>query len=160
MSRKYSTIVAFALFIGIVSSFAPPNFERRALASNMAAGSSVESDVILKDSKGNDLTVGSIVRVATAGLKAYQVNAKAHGSFVEGKFVHTPEGPTPRGKRNLELPVGIRGVVAKLYDVEDVAANFPIQVKFEAGRYNDVEGFDPPITFLMHFTESEVEAVP
>jgi hypothetical protein len=152
-------IFAFALFIGCVSCFAPPSCSRMVLVSGMAAGSIVESAVVLKDSQGNDLKVGSIVRVVTSGLKAYQVNAKAHGSFVDGTFAPAPEGPTPRGKRNLELPVGIRGVVAKLYDVEDVSANFPIQVKFEPGTYNDDEGFDPPITFLMHFTESEVEAV-
>lgn len=158
MSRRYSTIIALVLFIGCVSSFAPPNLLHRVLSSNMATGSSVESAFVLKDSKGNDLKVGSIVKVVAAGLKAYQVNAKAHGSFIDGKFVSAPEGPTPRGKKNLELPVGMQGVVAKLYDVEDVAANFPIQVKFQPGKYND-NGFDPPIAFLMHFTESEVEAV-
>lgn len=159
MSRRYSTIIALAVFVGCVSSFAPPRLESRILSTYMTAGSSVESAFVLKDSKGNDLKVGSIVRVVATGLKAYQVSAKAHGSFIDGKFVPAPEGPTPRGKRNLELPVGIQGVVSKLYNDEDVAANCPIQVKFAPGKYNE-KAFDPPITFLMHFTASEVEAVP
>jgi hypothetical protein len=123
------------------------------------AESAVESAFVLKDIKGNELKVGSIIKVATAGLKAYQVNLKGQGSFLDGKFIPSPEGPTPRGRRNLELPVGMRGIVQKLYDVDDVSANFPVQVKFEPGKYNDDEGVDPPISFLMHFATSEIEAV-
>lgn len=104
------------------------------------------------------ISVGIIVRVAKEGLKAYQVPPKGKGSFDrdDKKFVPIPED-APRGMRNLQLPVGIRGVVTKVYGEQQIiSANFPIQVKFVPGENTD-EGYDPPVPFLMHFLSNEIE---
>jgi hypothetical protein len=162
LSRLHSTVfVTLVLLIGCtsVSAFAPRSFPKLGAVTKFASGSTIESTFVLKDNKGNNLKVGSIVQVVASGLKAYQVNAKGQGSFVDGKFVQAPQEGIPRGKKNLEIPVGMRGIVTKIYDVEDVAANCPVQVKFEPGKHNELDGFDPPVAFFMHFTESEVETV-
>lgn len=158
MFRLYSTILAVLLLIGCVSAFAPsPALSRTTIVARMAARTE-ESTYMLQDSKGNDLRIGTIIKVTTENLKAYQVNKKGQGSFVDGKFVKAAEGTTERGKKNLVVPVGMCGIVTKLYNVEDVAANCPICARFEPGQHND-DGFDPPVKFLMHFTGSEIEAV-
>ena len=102
--------------------------------------------------------VGAVVRIVAKGLKAYQVKPKAYGSFdSDKKFVPAPkEGD--RVTQNLALPVGLRGVVSKVYDDEDVSANFPIQVKFVPGEHVD-EGFDTPVPFLSHFSSEEIDVV-
>ena len=102
--------------------------------------------------------VGSVVRVVAKDLKAYQVPPKAYGSFDSDKnFVPAPEGGD-RLTQNLKIPVGLRGVVNKIYDDNEVSANFPIQVKFVPGEHVD-EGFDTPVQFLAHFSPDEVEVV-
>ena len=61
--------------------------------------------------------------------------------------------------KNLVLPVGMRGVVTKVYDSEGaVSSNLPVQVKFVPGQHVE-EGFDPPVPFLMHFETFEIDAV-
>lgn len=104
----------------------------------------------IKDANGKEFKVGSLVRVAKEGLKAFQVPPKGLGYFDADKsFVAATS-------KYLVVPVGLRGLVTKVYDVDEVSANFPIQVKFEPGAYVD-EGYDPPLQFLMHFTPEEVE---
>lgn len=108
--------------------------------------------------KDNPFTVGAIVRVAAEDTKAYQVNPKAFGKFdANKKFIPAKSGGE-RGTKNLLIPVGMRGVVTKVYDVNDVSANFPVQVKFTPGENVD-EGYDPPVTFIMHFEPEELELV-
>lgn len=107
------------------------------------------------DATGQTVTVGDVVRVAVEGLEAYQISPKAKGSFNEKKEL-VPDTSDPIGRRCLKLPVGLRGVVTKLYDVDEVSANFPIQVKFQPG-INTEEGYDAPAAFLMHFESHEVE---
>ena len=111
-----------------------------------------------EDKNGKKIAVGSVVRVAVENMKAYQVPAKGQGKFNENKEFVPLEDNTERGTRNLVLPVGMRGVVTKVYDVDDISANFPIQVKFIPGQNNE-EGYDPPVAFLMHFDSHEVECV-
>jgi len=103
-----------------------------------------------QDSNGKEIRVGSVVKVSTEGLKAFQVMPKAKGSFNDEKeFV-------PGDMKYLALPIGLRGTVTKVYDVDVVSANFPIQVKFQPGKNVD-EGYDPPAPFIMHFLPSEIE---
>jgi hypothetical protein len=110
------------------------------------------------DAKGKEVEVGTIVRVVVNHLKAYQVSLPGYGSYgPDKKFVAAPPGGT-RGTKNLLLPIGIRGVVTKVYNVDDVSANHPIQVKFFPGKHVD-EGFDPPVPFIMHFSPEEIECV-
>jgi hypothetical protein len=112
----------------------------------------------LEDANGKAISLGIIVRVVKEGLKACQVPPKGKGSFDSDKnFVPMPED-SPRALRSLKLPVGIRGVVTKVYDERQIGANFPIQVKFVPGENTD-EGYDPPVSFLMHFLANEIECV-
>ena len=108
--------------------------------------------------KDNPFKVGAVVRIAAEGIKAYQVKPKGFGKFDENKnFVPALKGG-PRDTKNLVVPVGMRGVVTKVYDVDDISANFPIQVKFTPGENTD-EGYDPPIPFIMHLLPEELELV-
>ena len=104
--------------------------------------------------------VGAIVRVATKGLKAYQVSPKAYGSFDPDNkvFVPAPTENRDRATQNLQLPVGLRGVITKIYNDEALSANFPIQVSFVPGEHVD-EGFDTPVQFVAHFSPEEIELV-
>jgi hypothetical protein len=112
----------------------------------------------IADHRGNAIGVGSIVRVIAKDLKAYQVSPKGFGKFDDsGNFVPAPEGGA-RGTKNLEIPVGLVGVVTKVYDEDDVSANFPIQTKFVPGA-PFVEKYDPTVPFLMHFLPEELECV-
>jgi len=110
------------------------------------------------DRNGREFTVGAIARIVVDNLKAYQVSVKGQGSYNEKKeFVPLDTEQTEKG-RYLVLPVGIRGTITKVYNVDEVSANFPIQVKFEPGKNTD-EGYDPPVPFVMHFLEQEIEVV-
>lgn len=110
------------------------------------------------DRNGQEFTVGAIARIAVDNLKAYQVSVKGQGSYNDKKeFVPLDTEKTEKG-RYLVLPVGLRGTITKVYNVDEVSANFPIQVKFEPGQHTD-EGYDPPVPFVMHFLEQEIEVV-
>ena len=85
-----------------------------------------------KDDPLEAFKVGCVVRISKAGLKAYQVSPKGYGSYDDNKkFVPLDEETTERKSKNLRVPVGMRGEVTKIYDDEDLSANFQIQVKFE-----------------------------
>jgi hypothetical protein len=118
-----------------------------------------EAPVSIEDKNGKPMSVGSVVRVVAAkNMRAYQVPAKGRGEFNENKeFVPAPTDGERRTK-NLLLPVGMRGVVSKVYEVDTISSNFPVQVKFTPGENMD-EGYDPPVAFLMHFGAQEVECV-
>lgn len=116
------------------------------------------ASTVLLDAKGQEVKIGTVVRVVVDHLKAYQVSLPGYGKYgPDKKFVPVPPGG-PRGTKNLLLPVGIRGEVSKVYDVDDVSANHPIQVKFFPGKHVD-EGYDPPVPFIMHFSPEEIECV-
>jgi len=100
-----------------------------------------------------------VVKLIASRVKAYQVSPKGYGSFdlKTKKFVPAEKADNSRA-RYLELPVGIRGTVTKVYDVDDISANFPVQVKFAPGTTNDNDDdYDPPVPFLMHFETNEIE---
>lgn len=109
-------------------------------------------DFSLPDCNDNPIKVGSTVKVVAKGLQAHQVPAKAYGSYdSDGNFVPSDTAKT------LELPVGLMGRVTKLYNNEEVSANYPIQVKFEVSE-NEQE-LNPPVPFVMHFVPKEVELI-
>jgi hypothetical protein len=108
-----------------------------------------------RDRNGKEFRVGGIVRVTESGLKAYQVVPKARGSYDASTKAFVPDA----NAKYLVLPVGLRGAVTKVYDVEEISANFPIQVRFAPGENSDEEGYDPPVAFLMHFLPDEIECV-
>jgi hypothetical protein len=114
----------------------------------------VDNKVI--DKNGREFTEGSIVRVCVDELKAYQVNAKAQGSYKDQK-IFVPDTSDSK-KKSLLVPRGLRGCVVKVYDEDVISANLPIVVQFTPGE-NTEEGYDPPAAFRMHFTPQEVECV-
>jgi len=116
-------------------------------------------DKAIKDDKGSDIVVGAVVRVVAKGLKAFQINPKFYGSFDEKSRKFVPVADKKKlGAKYLEVPVGMRGTVTKVYETDDISANYPVQVKFEPGKKSDEEGsYDPPVAFLMHFTPHEIE---
>ena len=120
----------------------------------MAATTSSESAVTLQDFNGKDIAMGCIVRVSAKGLKAFQIQPKGRGSYDAAKaFVADSDS------KYLVLPEGLRGKVTKTYnDMDEVSANFPVQVKFMPDQETD-EGYAAPVPFLMHFTVDEVECV-
>lgn len=130
---------------------------RMAVASTKAAAT---EDFTIPDKEGNAIRKGSVVKVIASGLSAYQVPPKGYGSFTEkGQFVAL--SPTDSGERRnkcLKLPIGLTGIVTKVYDEQEISSNLPIQVKFEPGAFPNAD-FDPPVPFLMHFAAKEVECV-
>lgn len=113
-----------------------------------------------KDSQGNEILVGTVVQIVVPGLKAYHVKGKGFGLFEHGSFVPLEISESTGGRaKYLLLPVGMRGVVTKVFDVEGaVSSNLPVQVKFVPGEHV-VEGLDPPVLLSMHFDPSEIVAV-
>lgn len=109
------------------------------------------------DKNGNEFTVDCIVRVAIDGLKAYHINTKGQGSYNEKKEFIQDTSDTK--KKCLQLPIGLRGVVTKVYDENIISSNLPIVVLFTPGAYVEEEGYNPPTKFYMHFTPYEVEVV-
>ena len=109
----------------------------------------------LVDKNNNEFTEGCIVRVNSSNLKAYQVPGSGKGHFDDDKnFVKNIDN----SKDYLALPEGLRGVVIRVYDINDLGPNYPIKVKFEKGLKGE-EGYTPPVTFLMHFDTVEVDVV-
>lgn len=95
----------------------------------------------------------------TKSIKAFQVAASGRGSFDGSTFVPLEEtDDTPRADKCLIMPVGFRGTVTRVYDVDEFDAIHPIIAKFMKGDAMGGE-FEPPFTFLMHFDENEVEVV-
>jgi hypothetical protein len=108
------------------------------------------------DRNGKEFIQGSVVRLVKP-LKAYHV--QKFGKISENKeFIPLPANEPP-ATRCLELPTGLRGLVAQVHDVNSHDASQPIVVKFTPGMYCDEEGFDTPVPFTMHFESDEVEVV-
>jgi hypothetical protein len=127
------------------------------MASSPVASSSDPIAQVLEDKSGKEITTGAVVRVCTDGLQAFQIPPKGQGSYDESKqFVPLPKGSTT-GKY-LIVPAGLRGVVTKIYDMEVITANFPVQVKFQPGEHVE-EGYEAPNAFLMHFLPEELECI-
>lgn len=128
----------------------------------MGAGVSVTEEPVpagVLDKNGKAIQEGSVVRLAVENIKALQVPASGYGAFNEKKeFVPAP-ADGKRETKGLVLPVGLRGVVSKVYVKGSLSANFPIQVKFAPGEKggNTDEGYDSPVAFVMHFGPNEVE---
>jgi hypothetical protein len=105
----------------------------------------------LKDKNEKVFEKGALVRVCVEGVKAFQVPKKGQGTFDADKnFV--------LGEKFLLLPVGMRGTITKIYNQDEVSANFPVQVKFQPGT-NLEEGYDAPVAFMMHMETYEIEVI-
>ena len=102
------------------------------------------------DANGLEFEEGQTVRVSKEGLKAFQVPAKGKGSFDGTKFVADDSLPY------LVVPVGLQGIVTRVFDSNALSANFPIRVKFET---DDDADLSSPVPFVMHFEAREVEVV-
>jgi hypothetical protein len=104
-----------------------------------------------RDVNDNVITVGCVVKVIAENLKAYHVPPGGYGKFQGGKF-----HPDPLQKF-MAIPVGLKGVVTKVYNVQDISAQTPIQVKFEPN--DDDDEIQSPMVFQMHFHTYEVQVV-
>jgi len=115
----------------------------------------------LMDMNNVEFTQGCTVQT-TKEIKAFHVGKKGSGTYNGNTFVPIDwdkEGDdVPREKKCLVMPKGFRGVVNRVYDVNDLDASLPVLVKFVAGDSMGGE-FEPPVSFLMHLEESEVEVV-
>ena len=105
------------------------------------------------DNNGAEFLVGNIARVSMGNIKAHQVSKSGRGWFSENK-----EFVSDVSMRHLDLPVGLRGTITKVYNVDEISANFPVQVKFVPGEHTE-EGYSAPCSFLMHFRPDEVECI-
>jgi len=141
-------------FVPIVATEANADGEEASSSDNSNAGAAQPEPVL--DNNGNEFLVGSTVRVVEPGLKAFQVSSKGQGSFDEGSKEFIPSS-SPSVGGFLLLPPGLCGVVTKIYNVDEISANFPVQVKFAPGS-NEGE-YDTPVPFLMHFQTNEIEVI-
>lgn len=113
------------------------------------------------DKNGKEFAENQTVRVVVDGLKAYQVPPKGRGSFDEATKAFVADAKL----KYLVLPVGLRGVVNKVYDTESISANFPIRVKFEPSvaatttTTTEEEGYSVPVPLVMHFSPQEIEII-
>jgi hypothetical protein len=129
------------------------------ILTDLTSSAQDEEDAKVLDAQGKEVTVGAVARVCVEGLQAFQISPKGRGRFDDDKnFVPNTDKDTPMGLKYLAVPVGMRGVVNKIYIESEVSANFPIQLKFVPGIHTE-EGYDTPQAFLMHFESREVELV-
>jgi hypothetical protein len=110
------------------------------------------------DKNGKRIVVGDVVRITVDGLKQFQIPTKGFGSFDSQKNFVKDESTDKSIKKYFALPIGLRGVVIKVYNIDEVSANFPVQVRFESGKHIE-EGYDPPSPFTMHFMTNEIECL-
>lgn len=118
------------------------------------AAASDSDDFSIPDKNDVPIRVSSVIQVIKPNLQAHQVPPKGYGMFDDesGEFIPSND------KKTLTIPVGMTGVVTKVYNNAEISANFPIQVKFVPGAFPETK-FDPPVPFLMHFLPTEVECV-
>ena len=143
-----STIVFLVIFLHLSDAFVPPPIERRPMNTVMQTrvcmtGALFEDiheptpeehipAVELQDKNGKRFEVGCVVRVASDRVKAFHVSPAGRGRFDDKKQFQP-------GVKSLLLPVGLRGVVTRVYDQNEISANFPIAVCHAAGAtYLDV----------------------
>jgi len=116
------------------------------------------ADDNVQDPNGVEFTVGAVVRVCVEGLKTFQIGPKGLGFYDDDKNFVLETATPETEKGSLKLPVGLRGIVTKVYDEREISANYPILVKFEPGA-NTEEGYDSPVVFAMHFMPHELECI-
>eukprot|EP00586_Coscinodiscus_wailesii_P014130 CAMPEP_0172507114 /NCGR_PEP_ID=MMETSP1066-20121228/201334_1 /TAXON_ID=671091 /ORGANISM="Coscinodiscus wailesii, Strain CCMP2513" /LENGTH=208 /DNA_ID=CAMNT_0013284513 /DNA_START=58 /DNA_END=684 /DNA_ORIENTATION=+ len=122
----------------------------------------VENNV-LSDANGNEFTEDvTVVRVVRSGLKAYHVPKAGYGYFDEETKTFIPtlnsKDKLDRASKCLRLPVGLCGVVKRVYPKGKSDASHPILVAFDSGQ-EDSGGYDCPVKFSMHFQAREIECI-
>ena len=140
----------------------PSSSIRYNMVSDPLVSSSESSKIV--DDNGVAFTEGCTIQI-TKEIKAYHVAKKGFGRFdTETKsFIPLLEGnedirSIPRVERCLILSKGVRGIVKKVYDIDEYDATSPIVARFEDGVGLGGE-LVTPVTFLMHFETHEVEVV-
>jgi len=113
----------------------------------------------LKDKNDVAFSIGCTIQLCS-DIRAYQVPAKARGSFADDKsFVKLENSKeAPRKDRCLVIPTGMRAKVSRLYDIDTCDATQPVLVKFEGGESFGGD-YVCPGTFMMHFDTYELEVV-
>jgi hypothetical protein len=115
------------------------------------------------------LAVGDTVRVVVPDLRGYQIPAKGRGRYEPTTATATTNQvvfvPDP-SLQYLILPIGLQGIVEKVYDDPHLSANLPIRVSFVITAAVDDKDNDnsdttpqPPVNFQMHFAISELALV-
>jgi len=102
--------------------------------------------------------VGAMAKISIPTLKAFHINKKARGTFSE----ETKAFQADESSDHLKLPVGLTGTISRVYDLEELGANFPIIVKFGFGGEGDERSefkLPPGVKLTMHFDSDEVELV-
>lgn len=156
MILRVLLVVAMMARISFGFTIAPPRRVFSLHSMSIEQQEAATEKEVLKDSQGKEIVEGSTVQVSAAGLQAFHVNKKAHGSFNdEGQFVPTVDAKKRKDKA-LILPIGMRGVVTRIYDIDEISSNLPVRVVFEP---NDDEKWSPPLKFIMHFDTNEIECV-
>jgi len=113
----------------------------------------------LYDANGIEFTEGCLVRVKVSKIKAFHAPANALGKFDEtSKRLIPVDKSAPKCEKFFLLPIGLRGLVLRVYDTANLGCNLPIIVKFIKDE-NGEEGYAPPATFSMHLDVSEIEVV-
>ena len=167
------TICSFSLQYGSTVSNSLPFYKtitrQRTPSISIKVSSSIISDEVdisgqdnnepnkLFDSNGEEFVEGGVVRVVQQ-LKAYHLSRKGFGKFNEEtkEFIPSPKDAN-RADSSLQIPAGLRGVIKRVYDINEFDANQPVLVKFVPGE--NVDEYDTPLTFMMHFHEYELECV-
>jgi hypothetical protein len=112
---------------------------------------------VLVDGNGKEFTKDCTVQT-TKDMKAFQVPKKGYGSFDGTTFVPLDAEGAARKDSCLVMPKGLRGIVNRVYNTDEFDTIMPIVVKFVSGDSMGGE-IEPPVTFLMHLEEGEVEVV-
>eukprot|EP00979_Chaetoceros_neogracilis_P011259 scaffold2727_cov275-Chaetoceros_neogracile.AAC.30 len=105
------------------------------------------TSIELVDGNGVKFTKDGTVQT-TKLMKAYQSRKKGYGSYEGTTFVPLDmekEGGVTRADKCFVIPMGLRGIVSKVYDLDEFDASQPIVAKFIAGDSMGGE-YEPPIT--------------
>jgi hypothetical protein len=149
------------------------------------ATTTAQEEMVQTDINGQTFTPGRTVSVVTDSIHAHSVPKSSYGTFhvTTGEFIprdagtdndNTTDGgggtttSTTRKTACLVLPLGLRGIVERVYDTNTWDRARPIVVKFnmgydrtiaeEEGRGSDVR-YNIPKEFRMHFDATELEIV-
>jgi hypothetical protein len=136
----------------------------------------IDDDESIGERRNDDqmfpFAVGDTVRVVVPDLRGYQIPAKGRGRYEptatasttnHQQLVFVPDPSLPY----LILPIGLQGIVEKVFDNSVLSANLPIRVSFITADNDDDDNHDdnsdttpqPPVNFQMHFAVSELALV-
>lgn len=137
--------------------------------------------MVQTDINNQIFTPGCTVSIVTDTINAHSVPKSSYGSFhlTTGEFIprhdendNTDVGgggttTTTRKTACLVLPIGLRGIVERVYDANTWDRARPIVVKFNMGYDREVQEdgvttprrFNIPKEFRMHFDATELKII-